>query len=261
MNLLTDSSSYESPERDTGVFARYFPSMAFHWKMLSIYWRSNRYAVKGLLDGDRWALGSLEVLNALESVGVRFSVDNLDILKHLDGPVVFVGNHMSTLETMILPCLIQPFCDVTFITKESLLRFPVFGPVLQAREPVTVGRKDPREDLKAVLGGGKERLDSGRSIIVFPQTTRRTVFDPSQFNTIGVKLASRASVPVVPIALKTDAWGVGSLVKDFGPIDPELKVHIVFGEPVEVQGSGRDVHERVVAFIEGKLKEWELEDS
>ena len=178
------------------------------------------------------------------------------MLYSLSGPCVYVGNHMSTLETMVLPCLVQPARNTTFIVKEALTRFPVFGPIMRSRDPIVVGRKDPRADLKTVLGGGQKHLDSGTSVIVFPQTTRSSTFDPAQFNTIGVKLARRAGVPVVPVALKTDAWEKGSLVKDFGPIRPEKKVHICFGEPLEVTGSGRDEHEAVIRFIQGKLHEW-----
>ena len=233
-----------------------FPSLAFHMKMLPIYWRSNRMAVKGRYDGEQWARSSLEVLRALESVGVRFSMENLDVPYDLQGPCVYIGNHMSTLETFILPCLVQPAGDTTFIVKDSLTRFPVFGPVMRSRSPIEVGRKDPREDLRAVLEGGALRLERGTSIIVFPQTTRRVRFDPSQFNTIGVKLARRGGVPVVPVALKTDAWGKGYPVKDMGPIRPEKTVHIAFGQPLRVAGSGREEHAQVIDFITGKLQEW-----
>ena len=232
-------------------------SLTFHWRMLSIYWRSSRMALKGMYDGEQWALSSLEVFRLLESVGVRFEIENMDMLYSLPGPCVYVGNHMSTLETMVLPCLVQPACNTTFIVKETLTRFPVFGPIMRSRDPIVVGRKDPRADLKTVLEGGQKHLDSGTSVIVFPQTTRSATFDPAQFNTIGVKLARRAGVPVVPVALKTDAWGKGSIIKDFGPIRPETEVHICFGEPLEVTGSGRDEHEEVVQFIQRKLGEWE----
>ena len=57
-------------------------------------------------------------------------------------------------------------------------------------------------------------LRNGMSVIIFPQTTRIMDFDRKQFNSMGVKLAKRAQVPVVPIALKTDAWGVGKWIKD-----------------------------------------------
>lgn len=238
-----------------------WPSLTFHRKMLKVYWRSSRLAVKGLYDGDQWAMGSLEVLRLLESVGVQIEIDNLDVPYRLSEPCVYIGNHMSTLETMVLPCLVQPARNTTFIVKESLTRFPVFGPIMRSRDPIAVGRSDPREDLKVVMKGGQRHLENGTSVIVFPQTTRSATFDPAQFNTIGVKLARRANVPVVPIALKTDAWEIGGIIKDFGPIRPERMVHICFAEPLAVSGSGREEHEQIVKFIQGKLDEWGEERS
>jgi len=163
---------------------------------------------------------------------------------------------MSVLETLVLPCIIQPFREATFVVKKSLVDYPVFKHVMRSRDPVLVGRKDPREDLLSVMAGGRERLAQGRSIIIFPQTTRSSEFDPEQFNSIGVKLAARSGVPVVPIALKTDAWGVGRLLKDFGKIHPETTVHFCFGNPLVITGNGRVEHESIVRFIQEKLAKW-----
>jgi 1-acyl-sn-glycerol-3-phosphate acyltransferase len=145
---------------------------------------------------------------------------------------------------------------VTFIVKRSLLEYPVFRHVMRARDPIAVDRVNPREDLKAVLEGGCERLQKGISIIVFPQTTRSETFDPEQFNSIGVKLAKRAQVPVVPIALCTHAWGNGKVIKELGKIDPGKTVHYQFGEPFRIQGRGNAEHEAIVAFITEKLADW-----
>ena len=49
------------------------------------------------------------------------------------------------------------------------------------------------------------------SVLIFPQTTRELFFDPKKFNTLGIKLAKRAKVPVIPIAVKTDAWWHGQM--------------------------------------------------
>ena len=98
------------------------------------------------------------------------------------------------------------------------------------------------------------------SIIIFPQTTRTPVFDPEQFNTIGIKLAKKAGVPVVPIALKTNAWGNGTFLKDYGKIDPSKKVHFAFGKPLWIKDRGTEEHQEVIEFISGKLKEWEAEE-
>jgi 1-acyl-sn-glycerol-3-phosphate acyltransferase len=81
-------------------------------------------------------------------------------------------------------------------------------------------------------------------------------FDPGKFNSLGVKLAKRGNVPVVPFALKTDAWGLGKRIKDFGPVRPEKTVRFRFGEPMTVQGSGKEEHNAIVEFIQGNLAAW-----
>ena len=101
----------------------------------------------------------------------------------------------------MLPGIIRPHRAVTFVMKKSLVTLPFFGAVMRSRDPIVVGRTNPREDLTAVLEGGVERLKKGISIIVFPQSTRTPDFDPQHFNTIGVKLARKAGVPVVPAFL------------------------------------------------------------
>ena len=124
---------------------------------------------------------------------------------------------------------------------------------MRNRNPIVVGRANPREDLRIVLAEGQNRLNGNISIVIFPQTTRSINFDPKKFNSLGVKLAKRAKVPVVPVALKTDAWGTGRKFKDFGKIQPAKSVHITFGDPLPVQGSGKEEHKFIVNFIAKKL--------
>ncbi len=260
LEKIASLDEYRTPEGLAGMLSRRFPSFFFHLRMLYLYVQGWLWASLGVYDDQKWVFGSLRVFKLLESVGVRFEIENLGLPGRLQGPVVFVANHMSTLETFILPCLIQPRCRIVFVVKESLLRFPFFGRVMRARNPVAVGRKNPRQDLRVVLEQGSLRLGEGNSVVIFPQTTRSVRFAPEQFNSMGIKLAKRADVPVVPVALKTDAWGVGRWLKDFGPIDRGKTVRIAFGEPVTVQGAGQGEHTKVVEFIQGKLEGWQEED-
>ncbi|MGO9377754.1 MAG: lysophospholipid acyltransferase family protein [Dissulfurispiraceae bacterium] len=229
----------------------------FYADLAKIVFRCSSQAKHGAYGSEQWASSSYEVMQKLEEVGIIFEITGIDNITGFEGPCIFIGNHMSALETFVLPCIIEPIKDTTFVVKQSLIDYPVFKYVMRSRNPITVGRTNPREDLKAVLDGGTEILASGRSLVLFPQTTRAAAFNPKEFNTIGVKLAKRANVPVVPIALKTDAWGNGNMLKDFGKIDPSKKVYFSFGEPMTIKNRGVEEHNAIIAFIEEKLREWE----
>jgi 1-acyl-sn-glycerol-3-phosphate acyltransferase len=255
-SVAGDADSYRTRDLTIPFFSRVLPSGAFYGQLISTVCRSSARAKRGEYADFHWYRSSLDVMEALESVGVRVEISGLEHLRDAGGPVVLVGNHMSMLETFVLPGVVRPYMPVTFVVKEGLLNYPVFSHVMRSRDPVAVGRSNPREDFATVMKGGQARLDKGISIIVFPQTTRTEKFDPQEFNTIGIKLAKRASVPVIPLALLTDAWGNGSILKDFGKIDLKKTVHLAFGEPMNVEGNGSQTHAEVIRFIQEKLKEW-----
>lgn len=233
-----------------------FPSLRFYRLMTGILLRAGHIARNGPYTGEDWVHSSEEVGDALEAVGGQLHIEGVEHVEELDSPCVFVANHMSTLETFLLPCIIQPIRDVTFVVKGSLLKYPCLGPVLKARDPLVVGRTNPREDLSVVLDGGSRHLASGRSVIIFPQGTRSHRVDPETFSSLGIKLARKAKVPVIPIALKTDAWGTGKIIKDIGWIRPELPIHIRFGKPVFIVGNGKAEHEEIVAYIKNRHERW-----
>jgi len=228
----------------------------FTIRYLGVVIRTRKLALRGEYDTRAWADSSLEILNLLEKAGARFNVTGLENIRKSGKPIVFISNHMSTLETMILPGLIAPITDVTFVVKDTLVKHKVFGPVMRSRDPVTVARKNSREDLVKVITEGSDILASGRSIVIFPQSTRRDIFDPSQFNTLGVKLASKNNATIIPIALRTDFWKNGKIIKDLGPLDRSAPVMIKFGEPLTVTGTGKNEHSRIVKFITSCLEEW-----
>jgi len=230
------------------------------WSIYSFFFHTilkyRGLALRGLYDDEVWARSSFEIISDLEKCGAHFDIRGLDQVRALKGPAVFVSNHMGTLETTALPGLICPIRPVTYVVKESLTRGPFWGPIMRSRDPITVSRKDPRKDLEAVLSGGTERLSRGISIIIFPQGTRTDVFDRSKFNSLGVKLASKAQVPLVPVAIKTDFWGNSPVFHGFGPVRRDRVVHIEFGAPLMIQGRGKAEHEACVDFIEDHLIQW-----
>ncbi len=252
--------SYRTAHSHVSFLWKVLPTLGFYRYIFPIIWKAGAKAKKGAYDTDEWCRSSLAVLRALEHIGVNVEVTGIDHFRELKGPCVFLANHMSTLETFVLPVIIAPIKPFTFVVKQSLVQTPVFKYVMRSRDPITVGRTNPREDLKAVLEGGTERLNAGISLVIFPQTTRFLDFDPKKFNTIGIKLARRANVPVVPVALKTDAWGNGRILKDFGKMAPSKKVHFAFGSPLRIRDRGSEEHEKVIEFIAGRVDQWREED-
>ena len=256
-SLEYTNNSYHTPADASSFFGRLLPSFSFYTRfMMEIYLASVK-AKKGKYGDEEWFQSSYNVLKALERTGLKISITGIEHLQKLKSPCVIVGNHVSMMETIITPSFVVQERPVTFIIKQSLLEYPVFKHVMGSINPIALSRKNPRDDLKKVFSEGQKRLESGVSVAVFPQTTRGTDFDPKQFNSIGVKLALKAGVPVLPLALKTDAWTNGKIIKDLGKIRPDISTHFCFDAPITVEGKGKEAHQRVIDFISGKLQEWQ----
>lgn len=218
--------------------------------------KGRKLAIKGEYDTEEWAASSYRIFQNVEKSGGKIFIDGMENIDKVDGPVVFVSNHMGTLETFVFPCIIAPKKAVTYVVKESLVRNPLFGAVMRSRNPIVVSRKNSRQDLINVISQGKTILDSGTSIIIFPEGTRQETFNPEKFNSLGIKLAKEAGVPVIPVAIKTDFFGIGKLIKDVGPVRRKEPVCISFGEPIFISGNGKAEHKQVLSFIGEKVNEF-----
>jgi 1-acyl-sn-glycerol-3-phosphate acyltransferase len=257
--VLRTEFSYQSPT-GRSFLAKYVSgwplAFIYYVKLIASLTHASFYARRGLLDDEKWSRYSHRILEIVESVGGKVQITGLEAVAHHGGPIVFIANHMSLLETLMLASMVQPFSRVTFVIKEELRHYPVIGRIMKALKLIAVSRQNPRDDFKVVMRAGCDFIAGGGSIFIFPQATRSVEFDVQAFNTLGVKLAARAGVPVVPIAIKTDFQGNGKFIKDMGPIDPKKTLHFKFGAPMAVEGKGRRTHACVVEFIAESLKAW-----
>lgn len=257
-----DSYSYHTPEKENLSFREKIlldNRLFFVLKYAYVVLRTRKEAKRKVYDTKAWADSSFEIFRFLEQAGGKFHITGMENITKSDGPVLFISNHMSTLETMILPGIIAPHMEATFVVKESLVRHPLFGDVMRSRNPIVVGRTDPRKDFEAVMNGGVELLSKGVSIIIFPQSTRSLEFKSEEFNTLGVKLAKKAGAAVVPVAIKTDFWGNGKLIREIGPLDHKKPIYIKFGEPFRITGNGKEENQRIIDFIQSNLEVWNSE--
>ncbi|MCX6279026.1 MAG: lysophospholipid acyltransferase family protein [Bacteroidetes bacterium] len=243
-HLLLDRLTFNSRFLFTGLFLR-------------TVFKSRSIAQKGFYDAQKWVDSSHEIFTDVERCGGTIHITGLDNIRNCEGPVIILSNHMSTLETMIFPGVIQPIKQVTFVVKEELVKHWAFKDVMLSRNPIVLSRSNPREDFRIVMEQGAERLKEGVSIVIFPQSTRRVIFNPAEFNSLGTKLAAKTGVTVIPTAIKTDFWGFGKSSKYLGPIHRDRPVHIAFGEPLTIHGSGKEEHQKIVEYIAAKIKSWQ----
>ena len=207
------------------------------------------YTFEGLVEHARL------VLDGVEDCGGKVEITNLDKLS--SGPKVYVGNHISSLETVTLPYIMQGGGPLIFVVKESLMTYPVFGHIMKGMNCIPMTRSNPIQDLKLLLRQGGEMLKNGTSIVIFPQKTRGPEFIPEEFNSIACKLARRAGVPIQPLALETSFWGKGKKISDYGPIDRDATVRYTFGDAMDVDAKNeKEVHQKCVDFIDQTLKDW-----
>lgn len=165
--LNFQNGSYETKERKISFLASLFPSMHFWIRFVGVVLRSGSLARKGKYDNQAWADSSREVYDFVEDVGLKLHISGIDNLRKHDGPCVIVANHMSFLETVLLPAMVLPSHEMTFVVKESLLKYPVFKDVIQVCNPIAVTRTNPRQDLKKCLTRGAEDLKKVRLLLSF----------------------------------------------------------------------------------------------
>ena len=252
-------NSYHTPEDTRRLLLDrlvFNSRIVFVTKFVNLLNKARKIALKGQYDTSEWINSSISIFKLMEKCGGRFSITGLDNIKNTQEPVVFISNHMSTLETMAFPGIISPIRPVTFVVKDSLTTHPLFGPIMRARNPIVVSRSNSRDDLKTVLTEGKKNLAKGTSVVIFPQSTRSVEFKEKEFNSLGVKVAVKAGVKIIPVAIKTDFWGNGKIIKDVGPLDRSKKIYITFGEPIAITGTGKAEQVQVVNFIKEHLKTW-----
>ena len=258
--LFEGMDSYDTPEGTpvSPIFQLMGKSRwYFYFDNFKTFIQTGNTAKHGKLDGEAQIYYSSKNVRLIERCGGKLHIRGLNHLRETQGkPHVLIGNHMSLLETALLHSIIRRHLDFSYIVKESLLTVPFFKHILLSFNSIPVTRDNPKEDLKRVLSQGKEILKKGCSMIVFPQGTRSKDFDLAKFNTLGVKLAKSAGVPVLPIAIKTDFLDNGKWIKDLGPIHPERDVVFEFGAPIQVEGNGQEANQKCIDFIQSRFENW-----
>ena len=260
---LRRAGAYETPPERLAPQPRkpgWWTTLSFSWGPFSVFPKCAVCEALGLLDTDKWAHFCFCAVQKAESFGTKVTVDGWENRAAYDGPVVYLANHMSTLETILLPPILLTYSPFNVVVKASLSHLPFLETAATHMGLVPIGRKSPREDLMTIFREGCARIAQGNSFLIFPQGSREKVFARKGFSSIGAKLAEKAGVPVMPIAVKTDCEptrpdGKGWF-KDFGTVDPAKDIRISCGPAIH--GSSREMHTASFDWIRDRLSSWNL---
>ena len=137
-----------------------------------------------------------------------------------------------------------------FVFKKSLLYIPFFGWGLAMLRMIAIDRSKGRDAMTQVIRVGKERLDDGQWVIMFPEGTRTRVGQQGAYKAGGAILAIGTATPVVPIAMNSgDCWPRNAFIKTPGLITVSI------GPPIAPDGlSPSELMSKVENWIESEMR-------
>ena len=123
----------------------------------------------------------------------------------------FMVNHVNLFDPFILYCAIPQL--VRGWELESHFRIPVYGWLMTRFGNVPVPSIRSPKDLKRLWRLTQEAINSGVSLIIFPEAKRTRDGHINDFEEGGFRLAQQLGVPIVPVSLvgsfhhlRTDHW-------------------------------------------------------
>jgi len=178
--------------------------------------------------------------------GVKYNIigkENID----LDNHGIILANHQSTWETMMIPMIFPP---ISWVLKKELFKIPFFGWGLAQIKPIAIDRESGSSAVEQIKVKGKERLDEGNWICLFPEGTRVKPGVKVRYKMGGALLAQYSGYPVYPIAHNAgECWPRHSFIKYPGTIT------LVIGKPFSVEGLKPDeINDKVRLWIEAEVE-------
>ncbi|OZC04181.1 lysophospholipid acyltransferase family protein [Rubricoccus marinus] len=140
------------------------------------------------------------------------------------GPAVYVANHQAMLD---IPALILAMdAPFVFVARGSLRRVPLVAGILRQSRCVFLDRT--ASGTERALDESAERLGAGESVLFFPEGTRSFDGRLKSFYPSAFRLAIRAGVPIVPVAL----GGTHQLLDEKARTARPGLVHVRIGAPL-----------------------------
>lgn len=167
------------------------------------------------------------VISALKLFcGINYKVSGRENIP--DGAAIILSKHQSTWETYALQLFFPP---QVWVLKRELMWLPIFGWGMALLKPIAIDRSSGRKAINQIIEKGKQRLDAGIWVTIFPEGTRIAPGEYKRWGIGGAVLAENSGYPVVPVAHNAgEFWGRRSFLKKPGTIQ------VTIGPPIETKG-------------------------
>ncbi|KAG6024546.1 hypothetical protein E4U19_003391 [Claviceps sp. Clav32 group G5] len=132
------------------------------------------------------------------TTGIVFEIDDPGNVLGTVRPAVFIGNHQTELDVLMLGALFPKWCSVT--AKSDLKKIPFLGWFMRLSGSIFIDRKNSKDARDAMAGAAREIQMKRQSVYMFPEGTRSYAKDPVllPFKKGAFHLAVQAGVPIVP---------------------------------------------------------------
>ena len=157
--------------------------------------------------------------------GVTHEIRGLSNLS--DEPIIIVSKHQSAFETFALYYYLK---QSFFIHKKQLFYIPIFGQYLMKHNMVSIDRSGQASTMRKMITDIKNKLDSGSTIIIFPEGTRKKPGEKADYKTGFIGIYNTAKRKLQPVALNSGLfWQKGLKVIKRGHIIIEFLPQIDVG--------------------------------
>ena len=185
----------------------------------------------------------LVVLLARAILGIEWQVEGRENLPAR--PSVILSKHQSAWETMAFQLIFPP---QVLVLKRELLWIPFFGWGLALMSPIAIDRSRGLAALRAMARRGRERLEQGFWVVVFPEGTRVAPGATREYHPGGAWLACASGATVVPVAHNAGLlWPRNAFLKRPGTVTVRI------GPPIDAANrDAKTVNEMARTWIEAQ---------
>ena len=145
---------------------------------------------------------------------IKHKIDGLENIP--ENSVLVVSKHQSAFETFAFYYYLS---DCFFVHKKELYIIPIFGQYLFKSNMVAINRSGGTKTMRKMLEDVNVRLKKGKSIIIFPEGTRKEPGSDPDYKTGFIGIYKNTKKKILPVALNSGlCWSKKSWILKRGKI-------------------------------------------